>query len=184
MDSRGYNSMNESDTELVHRARSGDETAFEEIDRRYRSVLLMFLLRFVRSQELAEELTQQTLVRAYEMIGQLRDENRLAPWLHRIAFRLAAAEGRRRKNVSLEEVETEITAPAYADTLIEAEQTRNLWETARQALSEEEFLVLRLRYREDRPLAAIAEETGKSEGAVRVQLHRIRKKLLPYMRGG
>lgn len=173
--------MNESDSDLVRRARSGDKAAFDAIDRRYRGMLFGFLLRYVRGAELAEELTQRTLIRAYEVIGQLREESKLVGWLHRIAFRLAAAEGRRRKNLSLEEMENDVVAPATPDQLMETERTRNLWETARQVLSEEEFLTLHLRYREDCPLATIAEKTGKSEGAVRVQLHRIRRKLLPYL---
>jgi RNA polymerase sigma-70 factor (ECF subfamily) len=167
------------DSELVDRVRLGETKAFDEIDRRYRKTLYHFLLRFTFGSEQAEELAQRTLIRAFEMIGQLQSGEKLAGWLHRIAFRMAVAEKRCRKTLPLEDFsEPAVMLPNRFE--VEEEQ-QNLWNRAKQHLSPDELTILVLRYRDDLPLAKIAEQTGKNEGAVRVQLHRARKKLQPFL---
>jgi RNA polymerase sigma-70 factor (ECF subfamily) len=166
------------DSELVNRVRLGETKAFDEIDNRYRETLYRFLLRFTLGSELAEELSQRTLIRAFEMIGQLQSGEKLAGWLHRIAFRMAVAEKRGRKTVPLESLnEPAVMLPNRFEA---EEEKQNLWKLAKQHLSPDELTILILRYRDDLPLAKIAERIGKNEGAVRVQLHRARKKLRDY----
>lgn len=168
------------DAELVRRVLDGDLEAFDEIDRRYREPLCRFLYRYTLGRELAEELCQRTLIRAYEMLRQLESPEKLAGWLHRIAFRMAAAEGRRRKMVSLDATAIyDVAAPGEPARIEREELSTDLWQTAERELSAEEFSVLSLRYRDELPLPKIAEKLQKKEGAVRVQLHRARKKLLP-----
>ncbi|MDR0338407.1 MAG: sigma-70 family RNA polymerase sigma factor [Planctomycetaceae bacterium] len=167
------------DADLVNRVRSGETKAFDEIDHRYRETLYRFLLRFTFGSELAEELAQRTLIRAFEMIKQLQSGEKLAGWLHRIAFRMAVAERRGRKTAPLESLgEPAIVLPNRFEV---EEEKKNLWNLAQKYLSPDEFTILVLRYRNDLPLAQIAEKTGKKEGAVRVQLHRARKKLQPFL---
>ncbi|MDR3196618.1 MAG: sigma-70 family RNA polymerase sigma factor [Planctomycetaceae bacterium] len=167
------------DSELVDRVRLGETAAFDVIDHRYRETLYRFLLRFTFNSELAEELTQRTLIRAFEMIGQLQSGEKLAGWLHRIAFRMAVAEKRCKKTVPLDGLSEPVTQ--QENRLEIEEEKQNIWKLAEQHLSPEELTILILRYREDLPLAQIAEKTGKNEGAVRVQLHRARKKLQPFL---
>ena len=155
----------------------GQNEAFNEIDRRYRPVLHRFLTRYTCCDHRAEELVQRTLIRGFEMLGQLESGEKLAGWLHRIAFRLAAAEGRKRSTVSLD---TDIEpAVVFADEVQQREERAHIWQTAREALSTEEYEILRLRYIEDLDCSTIAARIGKKAGAVRIQLHRARKKLLP-----
>jgi len=168
-----------SDAELVRRVLAGRREAFDEIDRRYRSALQRFLTRYTFCVHQADELVQRTLIRGFEMIGQLESGEKLAGWLHRIAYRMAAAEGRKRRFVSLDTegtVEPSIESP---DEVRQREERDNIWRIARKELSMEEYEILRLRYRDDLDFATIAKRIGKKEGAVRVQLHRARKKLLP-----
>ena len=168
-----------SDTELVCRVQAGRNEAFDELDRRYRPVLHRFLTRYTLCVHQADELVQQTLIRAYEKIGQLESGEKLAGWLHRIAFRMVAAEGRKRKVASLDAEEIVEPTIVQADEVQNREERYNIWRIAKQELSTEDYEVLRLRYRDDLDCAAIAAKIGKTEGAVRVQLHRARKKLLP-----
>lgn len=175
------NEPEQSDFHLVRRVQAGETEAFDEIDRRYRSPLCRFLARFASGRDQAEEFAQQTLIRAFEKIGQLRSGDKLGGWLYRIAFHVAAAEGRRRKPVPLEETELQVPADLLPDTLHEEEMRQTIWETARRELSPEEYRVLEMRYREDLALPEIAAKLKKKEGAVRVQLHRARRKLLPFL---
>jgi RNA polymerase sigma-70 factor (ECF subfamily) len=167
------------DSELVERVQLGETKAFDEIDHRYRKTLSHFLLRFTFDSELAEELTQQTLIRAFEMIGQLQSGTKLAGWLHRIAFRMAVTEKRRKRTVTLNDLHE--PAIHLTNRLDLEEEKQNLWNLAKQHLSPEELTILSLRYQDDLPLSQIAKQIGKNEGAVRVQLHRARKKLQPLL---
>ncbi len=175
------NPSEQSDHALVRRVQAGETEAFDEIDRRYRSPLCRFLTRFAMGREQTEEFAQRTLVRAFEKIGQLRSGECLAGWLHRIAFHVAASEGRRRKTVSLDEPEIHGPATWSPDPLHVSETRQRIWEIAHRELSAEEYQVLELRYRNDMELPEIAMLLQKKEGAVRVQLHRARRKLLPFL---
>ena len=167
---------NASDAELVLLVQSGQKEAFDEIDRRYRTLLYKFLLRYPNGAEYAEELCQQTLVKAYVVINQIQSGEKLSGWLHRIAFRLMAAQGRRCRTVSLENFDHwESLFPDANDH--RNDDLGNIWQVVEKELSAEEFKILCLKYREDLSIAQIAEIVEKKETAVRVQLHRIRKKL-------
>ena len=167
------------DSELVNRVRMGRNDAFDEIDRRYRPVLHRFLTRYTFCIHQADELVQRTLIRGFERIAQLESGSKLAGWLHRIAFHFAAAEGRKRPVASLDgDVGFEPTVE-FDDMAERRDECDNIWRLAGRELSTEEVAILRWRYHEDLDIADIAAKLGKTEGAVRVQLHRARKKLLP-----
>ena len=168
-----------SDAELVQRVQTGQSGAFDEIDRRYRPVLHRFLTRYTFCVHQADELVQRTLIRGFEMIGQLESGEKLVGWLHRIAFRMVAAEGRKRRMLSLDAEEIAEPMLVIADEAEQREERCLIWRIAQEKLTAEEYEILRLRYREDLDMAAVAARIGKAAGAVRVQLHRARKKLLP-----
>ena len=84
-------------TELVERARRGDREAFGvlaggAVDRLYR--IARFIL---RDTELAEDATQEALVRAWQSLPTLRDVDRFDAWLHRLIVRACADIGRNRR---------------------------------------------------------------------------------------
>ena len=80
--------MNSSE-ELISRARRGDDEAFRLIFERYGRPIISFIYDMVGQRDLAEELTQETFVRAYKNIGGLRDETKLSTWLFGIAKNVA-----------------------------------------------------------------------------------------------
>src|ERR687893_1631930 len=83
--------------ELVARVRGGDEEAFRLIFDRYARPLLSFIYDMVGERELAEDLTQETFVRAYKGLAGLRDEARLSTWLFSIAKNVARESLRTRR---------------------------------------------------------------------------------------
>jgi RNA polymerase sigma-70 factor (ECF subfamily) len=129
-----------------------------------------------------EELAQRTLIRAYEKMTQLESGDKLAGWLHRIAFRMAAAEGRKRTVASLDAEGVAEPAVVFADEVQHSEERNNIWRIAEKELIAEDYEILRLRYHEDLDVTAIAAKLGKKEGTIRVQLHRARRKLLPLFK--
>src|ERR1700677_3557304 len=76
------------DAKLVNRFNSGDEDAFVEIMARYRSKVSAIAFSHLRNHADAEEITQDTFIRAHRGLARFRGDSSLATWLHRIAFNL------------------------------------------------------------------------------------------------
>ncbi len=77
------------DAELVRRFNAGDDAAFAEIVTRYRGRMLAVGLSFLRNHADAEEIAQDTFIRAYRGLGRFRGESSLVTWLQCIAFNLS-----------------------------------------------------------------------------------------------
>jgi RNA polymerase sigma-70 factor (ECF subfamily) len=77
------------DSELVRRFIGGEEAAFTEIIARHQEKIMAHTLRFLRNHADAEEITQDTFIRAHRGLAKFRGDSSLATWLHRIAFNLA-----------------------------------------------------------------------------------------------
>src|SRR6185369_14272842 len=80
--------MNSSE-ELIARARRGEDEAFRLIFDRYGRPIISFIYDMVGRRDMAEELTQETFVRAYKNLGGLRDDTKLSTWLFGIAKNVA-----------------------------------------------------------------------------------------------
>lgn len=86
-----------SDHSLIEATRQGDEAAFAEIMRRYRSPIVNFLYRFLNDYEEAVDLAQETFVRIYFAIDRYHTSYAFSTYIYRIASNLAISELRRRK---------------------------------------------------------------------------------------
>src|SRR5687767_2965073 len=86
-----------SDHELVAAVRDGDETAFQEIVRRYRTPITNFVYRMLNDYELAVDLAQETFLRVYTSAGRYEANFNFSTYIYRIASNLAISEIRKRK---------------------------------------------------------------------------------------
>jgi len=77
------------DAELVRRFKEGEESAFVEITGRHRTRLFAIGYAMLKNHSDAEEVAQDTLIRAHRGLAQFRGDSSLATWLHRIALNLA-----------------------------------------------------------------------------------------------
>ncbi len=84
------------DTDLVDGARRGSIGAFEELYRRHVGRVYAVCVRMVGDRATAEELTQETFVRAWQHLGTFRGDAALSTWLHRVAVNIVLAHGRSR----------------------------------------------------------------------------------------
>jgi RNA polymerase sigma-70 factor (ECF subfamily) len=73
----------------VQRFNAGDQAAFEEIVSRYRERVFSVALALLRNRADAEEIAQDTFIRAHRGLGRFRGDSSLATWLHRITVNLA-----------------------------------------------------------------------------------------------
>ena len=94
------------DLELVERFRSGDESAFDELVRRYRQRVCAVVYRLVRDPEDARELAQDAFVRVYNALPRFRGESSFNTWLYRIAVNCAINRLRSRRHRDAKTVES------------------------------------------------------------------------------
>jgi RNA polymerase sigma factor (sigma-70 family) len=95
-----------SDAELIARAISQeDQNAFGELVRRYQSPVRGFLARMLRGDaHLADDLAQETFLKAWQKLTTFRGEARFSTWLFGIAYNEFRGEARRRKEFALDDV--------------------------------------------------------------------------------
>lgn len=91
----------QTDDALMQRVREGDDDAFGEIVDRYKDSLVNYLTHLVRSRDRAEEVAQDAFVRLYRNASNYRQQERLGPYLFRIATNLVVTEIRRERRWSL-----------------------------------------------------------------------------------
>ncbi|QQS46864.1 MAG: sigma-70 family RNA polymerase sigma factor [Acidobacteriota bacterium] len=172
---------------VVARARSGDEEAFHMIFNRYGRPVLSFIYHHVHNRELAEELMQETFVRAYRNLSGLRDDLRLSTWLFGIArnvVRESARSARRdERNVCLDEpeslsLESKTTPPEGA---ILNREMREQIHNALLALDEDKRIVFSLKIFHEKSYEEISRITGHSIGKLKTDLHRARAEMRKMM---
>lgn len=118
------------DDALMQRVREGDDDAFGEIVDRYKDSLVNYLTHLVRSRDRAEEVAQDAFVRLYRNANSYRQQERLGPYLFRIATNLVVTEIRRERRWSLLlprlHASTRATAPAPDTNLFTSEIQRQV----------------------------------------------------------
>jgi RNA polymerase sigma-70 factor (ECF subfamily) len=85
------------DEELLAQSLDGDLSAFEVIVNRYKDRLYNFVLRFVKDKQTAEDIVQDTFLRAYRNRESFQAVAKFSTWIYTIAGNLAKSELRRRK---------------------------------------------------------------------------------------
>jgi RNA polymerase sigma-70 factor (ECF subfamily) len=172
-----------SDEELARRAREGCARSFETLVGRFQVPLIHFLRQRTNAAE-AEDLAQDTFLRAYENLDRYDPGRRFSTWLFTIGYRLCANARRKTRPAGddrhLGEVESD--QPTPDDAVSGREGRGRLWETAVTMLSEPEFTAVWLHYVEDLPTAEIGSILGRSRGAVKTMLLRSRRKLSHVLR--
>jgi RNA polymerase sigma-70 factor (ECF subfamily) len=91
----------ETDDVLMKRVAAGDDDAFGDIVDRYKDSLVNYLTHLVRSRDRAEEIAQDAFVRLYRHASNYQQQERLGPYLFRIATNVVVTEARREKRWSL-----------------------------------------------------------------------------------
>ena len=180
------------DQEVVLLARSGREAAYRELIRRYERPVFALLFRMVRDRELAEDLSQETFIKALNAIESYRPEFKISSWIFKIANNAAIDHLRRREldTLSLDgspHAETPEAMQATAlqigarqesplDT-VEAKELGGEIEAAIGRLRPEYRSCILLRHVEGRAYEEIAEILDLPLGTVKTYIHRARNEL-------
>lgn len=107
----------ELDLELVARVQKGQKQAFDLLVKKYQTRILALILRFVRDRHEAEDVAQETFIRAYRALANFRGDAAFYTWLYRIAINTAknhlASRGRRLPDIDIDSLEAEQQADEF-----------------------------------------------------------------------
>lgn len=178
--------MIESDVQLIHRILSGDEEAFSILVQRHQKSVHALVWRKIGDFHIAEEITQDTFLRAYKRLSTLKDPNLFAGWLYVIANRLCINWRERNKptmqsleDTPIEEIE-DASYAHYISEKREAETSDRRYEIARrllQKLPESERTVLTLHYLGEMTAKEISKFLGVSVNTIKSRIRRAKKRL-------
>jgi RNA polymerase sigma-70 factor, ECF subfamily len=181
------------DARLVQRFKGGDAGAFDEIVRRYHGRMLGIATQFLRNHADAEEIAQDTFVRAHRALAEFRGDSSLATWLHRIAINLARNRywyfHRRQRHMALsldcplgtETSETfcDLVATPEADPARQAsvDEFEVIVSVCMKGLTHRQREILGLRNLLHRSYEEIASALGTNAGTVKSRIARARGRL-------
>ena len=169
------------DKELVQRTLEGNQSAFGVLVERYQGLTINIARKYVRTEELAEDVAQEAFIRAYEALDRLREPAHFAHWLARITRNISLNHQRQcsQKMLSIHTLEKPdaIIPPVPAHDHTRAELLQHIRDLV-QNLPEVYRQVFEMRYSGDSSCQAIADFLGVSQGTVITRLYRARKLIL------
>ena len=172
-----------SDAAAVERVLGGDRETFRLLVERHQDRVYRAVWRVARRAEDAEDLTQETFLKAFRSLGSYDARWAFSTWITTIATRTALSAARKRSRVGVQVSVDAPDAPTIADEgasptrRAEAGQWRRRLREEVDALGERMRVAFGLRYEDGLSVEEVADATASTAGAVRVLLHRARRTL-------
>ena len=178
--------MKNDDAQLIQRVLAGDDTAFSVLVRKYQKPVHALAWRKIGDFHVAEEITQDTFLKAYQKLAMLKEPQRFLSWLYVIATNHCKA-WLRKKRLRAQQLEdtnsTQLEKASYSSYVIsENEQTateaqREVVKELLAKLQESDRTIITLRYFGEMSSAEIGEFLGVSANTIRSRLRRAQERL-------
>ncbi len=167
------------DAELIELVKSGDLDAFGELYERYLDPIYRYIATRVGNEQDAEDLTEHVFLRSFESLNRYEDRGLpYSAFLYRVARNVLVDHYRRRVDEGqIETAERIAEKRSSLDERVVENETYQRIERELGRLPEDYQEVIRMRILLDLPTDIVAEWLDRSEGAVRVLLHRALKAL-------
>lgn len=166
------------EAKLVHAAVAGDAGAARELVRLFHRPIFFYVSRLVGQAQDAEDVTQETFVKAFRALHKVDTDRPLLNWLYTIARRTACNHLRGRKDWTELPPEPVSAGPGPRQEVETRESVSQIWSRARRMLKTAEFEALWLRFGENLSVEETAATTGRSASSIKTLIHRARKRLL------
>ena len=169
--------MNEN--QRVQQVLSGNTSAFAYFVETYQDMAITIAYRICGNMQDAEDVVQESYVKAFRNLHSFRSDSKFSTWLYRIVYNTAVTLTKTQMWLGSREAVVADDAIHLADNTfelnMEAAERREMVSDVMQKMPAGEALLLTLSYLEDNPVKEIAKITGLNESNVKVKLFRARK---------
>lgn len=175
------------DNYYIERVLSGDTSSYAMLVSKHKSLVFSIALKILNNREDAEEIAQDSFLKAYQSLRTFERKSKFSTWLYRITYNAAISKTRKKKvefvsmdtaiidNYSTDEFSTNLHDTSDIDK-------KALMEKALSGLPGEDSLLITLFYKAENSIEEISSITGLSVSNVKVRLFRIRKRLYDDIR--
>ncbi len=171
------------DQYLIERTLAGENSAFGELVDRYQNFVFSIALKIVKHREEAEEVAQDSFIKAFDSLSKFRGEAKFSSWLYRIVYHKSLDRIKKNKRSQRFQLIEEITSNDLdgiengLDLMLEEERNEMISRCIAE-LNGKDAALIEFYYFEELPIKEIAEITGLGEENIKIKLYRSRKKLL------
>lgn len=167
------------DNQIIKQVKSGDIQAYRHLVDKYRDMAYTVALKLMKQESLAEEVAQESFIKAYEKLNTFKGNASFSTWLYTIVYRTAIYQ--LRKNNPVVSLDNE-AIPEKSDThnaasILEAMEEKTQVKEAINRLPRLEGMIVTLYYLDEKSIDEIATITELYKANIKVKLFRARKKL-------
>lgn len=180
----GSQTFFDQDSELAQRAGQGDANAFEALVRKHQGAIYSFTLHFFRNPDLAEDMAQETFIRAYRFLHTYDPSRRFLTWLYSIARNICIDKHReraRKEQVSIDDLPPNLLKAEGRDNdplgSLEGAQAREQVRDAVEQLPEKYRTPIILCYMQGLAYQEVSEVLGISLNNTKIRIFRAKKML-------
>ena len=160
---------------------STKEAAFTRLVREYQEPLYWQIRRMVLVHDDADDVLQNTFIKAWSAIDSFRGESRLQTWLFRIAINESLNHLSKKKQVhSLDQTEGSIADTLASDSYFDGDEVQTQFQSAISALPEKQRLVFNLKYFDEMKYEDMSDLLGTSIGALKASYHHAVRKISAF----
>lgn len=175
------------DAQLVARLRDPQSCrdAFGDVIRVYSEPLYWQIRRMVQDHDDANDLLQNTFMKAWQSLENFRGDAKLSTWLYKIAVNEALSHldrERKRQGISLDDQEASLAANIKADENIDGDALARKLRMAVASLPEKQRLVFNMKYYDEMKYDDMSQVLGTSVGALKASYHLAVKKIEQYFK--
>ena len=161
---------------------SQKEAAFNTLVHEYQEVLYWQIRRLVLSHDDADDVLQNTFIKAWMALDDFRAESKISTWLFRIAINesLSFLEKKKKSaNITSDAIE-DLTSQLMSDPYFDGEETQALFQKAITLLPEKQRVVFNMKYFQEMKYEDMSQMLGTSIGALKASYHHAVKKITDF----
>ncbi len=152
--------------------------AFEEIVNHYSQPLYWQIRRLVVEHEDADDVLQNTFIKAWTNISSFRGESKLSTWLYKIAYNESLTFlNHKREQLSIDDLNSMVTETLESDPYFDGDETQLMLQEAINSLPDKQKAVFNMKYFEEMKYEEMSQITGTSVGALKASFHLAVKKI-------
>lgn len=170
---------NTDDSFYIEKVLAGQANYFSYIVEKYQDIVFSIALKVLKNREEAEEMAQESFIKAYKSLKSFKGKAKFSTWLYRITYNTCISETRKKNHhfTSTDDIQISDEAEEMNMDGIPEENRAKYIQAALKKLPEDEYTLVLLYYFEEQSIEDICKVSGLSASNAKVKLYRARKKL-------